>query len=338
MPPLVSILTPCYNGAGYIDRLLSSVLAQDYPNVEMIVIDDGSTDNSRAIIERRIPEFENRGYALSCISQPNGGQSVAIDNGLKIIQGRYLAWPDMDDFYADRSTLSRMVEVLERSDDTVSMVRGLPQFLNEHTLAVRSRQRWRERKSGRTNLFEDCLYACHGYWYPPVCYMAKVTAIDECIPERKIYTAKNAGQNWQMMLPLLYRHECITLPTYLSNVLVRQASHSRGQYKTFEQIQDKLDAYENTIIATLSGMSCLPEDKRSHYQKSIRRKYLFERLDNCLYFGRHQEAREIIDRLKCEFRCNVVFAKINYWCSYLPCYYRGRRLLSRVIRKLRSFI
>ena len=55
--PLVSILTPMYNTEKYVHRLLDSVLAQDYPAIEMVVIDDGSTDGSRAVVESYAGRF-----------------------------------------------------------------------------------------------------------------------------------------------------------------------------------------------------------------------------------------------------------------------------------------
>ena len=62
---LVSLLTPCYNAGHLIHRLLDSVLNQTYPFIEMIVIDDGSTDNSEQVIRSYISRFEERGYILS---------------------------------------------------------------------------------------------------------------------------------------------------------------------------------------------------------------------------------------------------------------------------------
>ena len=56
---LVSNVTPCYNSAKYLYRLLDSVLMQDYPDIEMFAIDDGSTDNTKEIIESYIPRFQD---------------------------------------------------------------------------------------------------------------------------------------------------------------------------------------------------------------------------------------------------------------------------------------
>jgi len=332
MPSLVSVLTPCYNGANYVDRLLTSVLSQDYPSVEMIVIDDGSTDRSREVVERRIPDFEAKGYTLRCLSQPNQGQSVAIDHALKLAKGCYLVWPDMDDFYADDSAISKMAAALDESDDSVGMVRGLPVYLDEKQLKPLYKLSYAE--DGRSDLFEDCLYAQNGYWFAAGCYMAKMSVLDECIPNRDIYTSKNAGQNWQLMLPLLYGRTCITIREHLYYILVRAASHSRGQYKSFEQIRDKFSAYENTIIATLSRMSNLPEAEKQSYITSIRKKYLIEQLHNCFDFGRRKEAADIIQRLKREHRYDPFSMKVDYWCCPVPGYYRGRRLAARVLGKL----
>ena len=65
MSNLVSILTPTYNCGKFIPRLLDSVLRQTYPAIEMHVIDDGSVDDTKDIIDRYVPKFEQRGYRLS---------------------------------------------------------------------------------------------------------------------------------------------------------------------------------------------------------------------------------------------------------------------------------
>ena len=94
--PLISMITPCYNSGSYVHRLLDSVLAQDYPAVEMYAVDDGSTDHTRQVIQTYIPLFEQRGYSLTYVYQEHAGQSEAINKGLKCVKGKYLVWPDSD--------------------------------------------------------------------------------------------------------------------------------------------------------------------------------------------------------------------------------------------------
>ena len=114
---LVSIITPCYNTGSIVHRLLDSILEQDYPSVEMFAIDDGSTDNTPDVIKSYIPKFEKKGYRLTYVKQENGGQSSAINNGLKMVSGEYLAWPDSDDFYCVPTAISSLVITLNENKE-----------------------------------------------------------------------------------------------------------------------------------------------------------------------------------------------------------------------------
>lgn len=95
--PLVSIITPCYNGENYVTPFIKSVLLQSYNNIEFIFINDGSTDNTEKIVLDYEPEFKERGIKFKYIYQENQGQATALNNGLKIFTGDYLTWPDSDD-------------------------------------------------------------------------------------------------------------------------------------------------------------------------------------------------------------------------------------------------
>ena len=75
---LVSIITPCYNGEKYISETIESVIAQTYPNWEMIIIDDGSKDNSLKIAM----EYAQKDNRISVFQQPNGGSASARNNGI----------------------------------------------------------------------------------------------------------------------------------------------------------------------------------------------------------------------------------------------------------------
>ena len=77
----VSVIIPCYNGASVINRSIESVYIQDYPNIEMIVVDDGSTDNSKEVILSWVSRFAEKGFVLKYVYQQNRGLGGAIDTG-----------------------------------------------------------------------------------------------------------------------------------------------------------------------------------------------------------------------------------------------------------------
>jgi len=92
---LLSLIVPVYNVAPYLEKCMQSLLAQDLRDMEIIVIDDGSTDDCPAILERFRSLFPEK---IQVIRQENGGLSSARNSGLNIAQGNYLAFVDSDDW------------------------------------------------------------------------------------------------------------------------------------------------------------------------------------------------------------------------------------------------
>jgi len=91
--PKLSIITPSYNQSQYLEYTIKSIIAQQYPNLEYIIIDGGSSDNSLEIIKK----YEK--YLSFWISEKDEGQSAAINKGLKIATGDIIAYCNSDDIY-----------------------------------------------------------------------------------------------------------------------------------------------------------------------------------------------------------------------------------------------
>ena len=94
--PLISVIVPVYNVEKYIAACVDSILAQTYTNLEILLVDDGSTDSSGALCD----EYARRDVRVRVIHQENGGVSDARNTGMQSAQGTYFAFVDSDDFIA----------------------------------------------------------------------------------------------------------------------------------------------------------------------------------------------------------------------------------------------
>jgi glycosyltransferase involved in cell wall biosynthesis len=121
--PLVSVVTPSLNSERFITRTVESVLSQDYPNIEYIVVDGGSTDGTLAILDR----YRDR---LQFASGPDGGVADAVNKGFAQSRGSILGWLSSDDTYlpgALSKAVDRLLEVPE-----AAVVYGEAIWIDEH--------------------------------------------------------------------------------------------------------------------------------------------------------------------------------------------------------------
>ncbi|MBI1357552.1 MAG: glycosyltransferase [Acidobacteria bacterium] len=93
--PEVSVVMPAYNAAGFLAEAVESVLRQSFPDFELIVVDDGSTDGTASVAGAV------RDSRVRCVSTPHGGASAARNHGVRLARGRYVAFLDSDDIWLD---------------------------------------------------------------------------------------------------------------------------------------------------------------------------------------------------------------------------------------------
>ena len=259
---LVSILTPCYNGETYIQRYLESILAQTYSFLELILIDDGSVDDTLKIIETYRERLEKKCVRFICKTIEHGGQAKAVNYGLKFVKGEFLIWPDSDDYLSEDSIEKRVSFLKE--NPKYGFVRSNGKNVEFNSLKCLSRI------SENTNRFVEDIYMdliLEKTYCACGCYMIRTDHLFDIYPEKEIFVSQE-GQNWQLLIPYAGRHKCGFIDEDHYFICIRENSHSRKK-KTINEEFDRFDRLreilENTIpLANRTGYD---------YQKILDEKY-----------------------------------------------------------------
>lgn len=141
--PLVSVIIPSYKQGKFIERTILSVLNQTYPNIELIIIDGGSTDKTIGIIKK----YENK--ISYWVNEKDKGQSNAINKGVQKANGSYIGWINSDDIYF-KDTIKDCVDVLTKNPG-FDVVFGNYVYIDENDKIIRTRKEL-------PFIFERCLW------------------------------------------------------------------------------------------------------------------------------------------------------------------------------------
>lgn len=152
--PVISIIIPIYNTQKYLSRCIGSVLEQTYQDFELILVDDGSTDNSLELC-RKWSKIDQR---IVLISQENGGVSKARNAGLDVAKGKYITFIDSDDWVSS-NYLAVLLETMEKNDAqlVVGSFRRMYTRLNESSLSPLPTKKFNiaDNEEVRSMLFSD---------------------------------------------------------------------------------------------------------------------------------------------------------------------------------------
>lgn len=265
---LVSILIPCYNDELYLEECLKAILNQTYSNIEVIIVNDGSTDDSEKIMDKYQKEFLRKKKRFTKINQKNQGQASACNTGLKSVRGEYLYWQDADDVI-EKNTIKTLVDFLEKHKE-YDLVRG--------NAAIRKEEDFQKVVSIHKpiqpleeNVFEEFLYE-KGTWCFSGIFMVRMSHFDKCNPKRNLYESQG-GQNYQILLPILYKAKCGYVDQVVYNYRISSSSHSHSIKTKKEQIK-RWNIHQKTILKTLNQMKKMSFKDKIYYKYRTRIKYL----------------------------------------------------------------
>jgi glycosyltransferase involved in cell wall biosynthesis len=301
--PLASIITPCYNGEKHVYRFLDSILIQTYSNIELIFVNDGSTDNTEHVVLSYKEKLENKGIRLIYISQENKGLGGAINAGLKKVTGKYICWPDSDDYFEPESIELRL-EILEKfpefsvvtSDAYIRSIDNLNVELGLVSTGFNS--------NNDPFQFEHLLNAnsifCSGT------HMMRTQAFFETHPSGEIFPSRR-GQNWQMLLPVYYLHKRYFLNRPLYNYIRYDASMSKIEEISFREKVITYNNHKDILLETLSAMNIVASE-RAKYINAVNAKYSLANFRLGYYHGDYELINQEYANLK---RLNQVTLKLK---------------------------
>ena len=162
----ITYVTITYNAAKVLQRTLDSVLAQDYPNIEHLIIDGASTDDTLKIVDDYIARSNaaENGHQIQVSSEPDKGIYDAMNKGLRSMAGDYVCYLNAGDFLPTTDTASRIAQQVEASGNTpavlygdTDIVDGEGQFLHHRRLAPPENLTWKSFRQG--------MLVCHQAFY-----------------------------------------------------------------------------------------------------------------------------------------------------------------------------
>jgi glycosyltransferase involved in cell wall biosynthesis len=219
---IVSIISPCYNSEEYVGRMLDSILSQTYKKIEMICVDDGSSDKTKDVINAYKSDFESSGMSLIYLRQEHRGQSFAVNAGLKVVTGEFLSWVDSDDFLYPNS-VEKKISVLVNIPNIgiVTADFNIVDENNVHNVIGRGATRL-----GLLNYQPNQFYlALAGMSIiESGCHLVRTSHFESIFLDRQIADCIE-GQNFQLMLPLYYKLKRAYINEPLSCYVIRGNSH-----------------------------------------------------------------------------------------------------------------
>jgi glycosyltransferase involved in cell wall biosynthesis len=296
--PKLSVITPSYNQGQFLEETILSVISQGYPNLEFIIIDGGSTDNSIQIIKKYEP------WISYWVSESDRGQGHALNKGITKATGEFLFWLNSDDICLPGS-IQKTMETFQQSREA-KLVIGQAYIINEHNEIIGE---LRSRYSSWEDLVID-----------PRNSIRQVSSFFS----RSLFSELgmiNENLHIAMDTDLLVRFTQFNKPIIIEDYIAAYRTHSEA--KTYTQI---LKGYAETDRVR----------EKFLIDKILLKKYQFRSAKNWLRIARSNEY-SLMNRVKCLVRSIIIKPNITlsriFWLSIFDILKASLKRLLRYSRK-----
>ena len=287
MNPLVSVITPCYNAEEKIIKFLDSLLEQTYNNLEIIIIDNASVDNTKEVVLSYAKRFIKKGYKFIFLEEKKSGADNALNLGLKIFTGKYLIWPDCDDILLP-DNIKEKVAFLE-NNNSYGMVFCNAKIKKNNQIV----SSWNRRLTNQETLIVDVISA-NNIMFPGGIWMIRSKYFLELHPDRNIEII-GIGQNWQMLIPMVIKYPVGKINKFLFEYIVYDDSHSHKK-RTYNEAREMFINQFWGLRLIIKNCK-LKREQENRFLKVAINSVRLRMFENALNYSCHKECKKIYAKL-----------------------------------------
>ncbi|HEX8145381.1 MAG TPA: glycosyltransferase family 2 protein [Pyrinomonadaceae bacterium] len=323
--PRISVVTPSYNQGQYLEETLQSVLSQAYPNLEYIVIDGGSTDSTLEVLKR----YE--GQLAYCMSEPDRGQSDAINKGLRRATGEIVTWLGSDDLFTP-GALKSVAHHFERTD--AALIHGRTLLFGEG---------FKEQVKGADDHDLECRYLSGMPFAQPSSFFRRSVLLEQGYLDESLHY----GMDYDLLARIALNYPIKKVEDTLSKYRLHAESKSVSQNiaftrdwaKTFSRLLRSFD-FTGDLIESLAALGLYVEGEdcykvtRSFNRADLRKAFLYFLEFQLFYFYENldlQKAHELTSFIK---RSDPAFYRARRLDKI---YWRSKTKSPALVRFLRNF-
>lgn len=328
---MVSLIVPCYNSERFMNRCIDSILAQTFRDIELIIVNDGSTDQTHEYIEARRRDIEATVTKFLYIRQPNQGVGAACSNAFSQATGEFLTLLDSDDFMMPESVGMR-VDYLKAHPE-YALVRTNGYYVQEDTVDVcDSLLELDEQMKAKEDIFADLMLGKTYNW--PGTYMVRMSVLKQYYPDQKIYPSRS-GQNLQFVMMAAYDQRAGFIDVPLMKYVIRgeSLSHFSGE-DALEKELNAMDGYKDIRIHLIHKY--VRPEERNDWLNRIDKLYFKIGMQLALKYRNMQLMRQSYNAL-CRLEKPDVNTKILYFRLANPPLafgFRGARKVSSFLNRI----